>query len=121
MDAFGLPNKQTDYQEAQGLALSVLQDAPLINWNLATQQNAEVTLTASRTMAAPVGIRKGRLYALEVIQSGAGSFTLSWNAAYKNVSGLTLATTTGQSNFLTFKAISDTTLALVGNYVNTRA
>jgi hypothetical protein len=121
MDAFSLPNKQQDYPEAQGLVLAVLTCAPTVYWNLNNQQNAEITMTQSVTFATPIGIRKGRLYALEVIQSGAGSFLITWSSAFKNVSGLTLQTTTGHSNFLTFKAISDTTLGLVGNYSSTRA
>ncbi len=124
MDRFGLPDKQNDWVQAQGLVLVPLDFVPkpgLINWNLITQQNAEVTLTASANLAFPVGIRKGRLYMLEIIQAGAGSFTLTLNAAYKNASTITLQTAAGSSNIITWKAITDTTLSVIGNYTSTRA
>ena len=119
MDAFGFPDKTQDYPQAQGLALSVIPWSAVFTWDLKNWQNAEITLSASTTFAAPVNVKKGRMYCIHLIQSGAGSFTVTWNAAFLNVSTVTLETAAVSGNFLTFKATSDTTLELIGNYTTT--
>ncbi len=124
MERFGLVDDQRDYPQAQGIVILPLQFVPSpgkIQWNLVTQQNTELYLTASGILANPVGIKYGRFYCLEVIQAGAGSFTLTLGSAYKNASTITLQTAAGSSNFLVWKAITDTTISCVGNYTSTRA
>ncbi len=121
MEPFSFPNKTQDYPQAQGLSLAIIPWAAVITWDLVNQQNAEIILTANTTFAMPVGIKYGRFYGIEVIQDGTGSRLITWNAAFKSTSGLTLVTAANQSNFLTFKGISSTTLSLVGSATCTRA
>ena len=121
MDIFALANKTQEYDEAQTLNVKILGAGATIYWNLQTQQNAEVTLTQSGTMMAPIGWKKGRMVMVEVIQGGAGSFTLAWSTTFTNMSGATLTTAAGSSNRLIFKCIDNGKVDLVSNSVSTRA
>ena len=67
----------------QYFAMATLTDAPVISWNLATQQIAQVTLSGNRTLGVPQNQAKGARYALEVIQDGVGSRTLAYNPLYR--------------------------------------
>ncbi len=120
MNPFGFPDKTQDYPQAQGLVVTVINPMPAVFvWDLINWQNVEGTLVSNVTFNKPVGIKKGRFYFIELIQDATGSRLITWNAAYLNVSTLTLQTTAAYSNCLTFKARSDTTLELVGNYTTT--
>jgi hypothetical protein len=86
-----------------------LKDAATINWDLETAQVAQVTLTASRTIAAPTNMVNGGKYTLSVIQGGTGSYTLTWNAVFKWPASTapTLTTTVGKRDIINF--VSDGT------------
>lgn len=121
MEPFALANKTQEYDEAQTLNVKTLGAGATVYWNLQTQQNAEITLTQSVTFAAPQGWKKGRMAMVEVIQGGAGSYTIAWNTAFKNISAVTLATAVGSSNILVFKCIDNGGVMLVSNNSSTRA
>lgn len=63
-------------------APQTLTDGATINWDMASGYNAKVTLGGNRTMAAPTNRYVGLSYALEVIQDGTGTRTMTWNAAF---------------------------------------
>lgn len=63
-------------------APQTLVDASTINWDMAAGWNAKVTLAGNRTIAQPIGYRKGITYVLEVIQDSATSRLLSWNGCF---------------------------------------
>jgi len=121
MEAFALANKTQEYDEAQTLNVKQLAGVGTVTWNLQTQQNAEITLTGSITMAAPLGWKKGRLAMLEVIQGGSGSYTITWASSYKDVSTLSLNGTAGQSTLLVFKCIGRSAVMLISSKNCTRA
>ena len=124
MEPFALANKTQEYDEAQTLNVKTLGAGATVFWNLQTQQNAELTLTQNVTFGAPQGWKNGRMVMVEIIQSGAGSFTVAWNAAFINVSSITLNTTAGYSNVLIFKCVlvsGQPKVMLVSNGSSTRA
>lgn len=64
-------------------AFQSLTDASTIAWNCANGYNATVTLTASgHTIGAPTGLYDGLCVALEIVQDGTGSRTVSWNSMW---------------------------------------
>lgn len=121
MEPFALFNKTQEYDEAQTLNVKQLAGVGTVTWNLQTHQNAEVTLTGAITMAPPLGWKKGRLAMLEVIQGGAGSYTITWASAFKDVSTLALNGTVGQSTLLVFKCIDNGAVMLISSKNCTRA
>lgn len=66
-----------------------LTDAATISWGI-TAPKATVTLTASRTMAAPTNQSNGGRYSLVVTQDGTGTWSLTWNAVFKAANGGTM-------------------------------
>ena len=120
MEPFAFADKTQEYDGAQTVNCKSYFPTGTFYWDLKAAQNAEITLTSSVTMGAPLNWKKGRLVMLDVIQGGAGSFTLSWNAAFKSVSTLTLGTTAGSSNVLVFKCIDNGYVSLVSNSAMTR-
>lgn len=123
MDVFGFPDKTGDYPEAQTLVIRTLNSAATVNWNLQTQQNAELTLTATTTtIANPIGWKNGRMAMLEIIQGT--STAVAWGSMFINVSGLSLNSTAGYSNVLIFKCVTVggvPKVMLVSNSSSTRA
>ncbi len=84
--------------------LQVLTDAATIAWDASGGAAAQVTISASRTMGAPTNLRNGATYLLYVIQGGAGSWSVTWNAVFEWEGGVapTLTTTAGRMDILTF-------------------
>ena len=124
MEPFAFANKTQEYDEAQTLNVKQLGAGATVFWDLQTQQNAELTLTQSATMMPPLRWKNGRMVMLEVIQGGAGGFTLSWSTAFVNMSGATLQTTAGYSNVLVFKCVlvsGQPKVMLLSNAASTRA
>lgn len=124
MEPFALANKTQEYDEAQTLNVKQLGAGATVFWNLQTQQNAELTLTQNVTFAAPSGWKNGRMMMVEIIQGGAGSFTVAWNSMFINISSLTMNTTAGYSNVLIFKCVlvsGKPKVMLVSNGSSTRA
>lgn len=83
-----------------------LTDGATISWDTATGQVATVTLGGNRTMNAPTNLVNGGFYALEIVQDGTGSRTLSWNAVFKftGATAPTLSTGTGAKDYITFRS-----------------
>jgi len=123
MEQFGFPDKTGDYAEAQTLLVRTLNSAPTVNWDLRTQQNAELTLTqTTTTIANPMGWKNGRMAMLEIIQGT--STTVAFGSMFINVSGITLNSTAGYSNVLIFKCVlvnAVPKVMLVSNSSSTRA
>lgn len=53
-----------------------------VDWDLDTQQSANLVLTGDATLAAPKNQRDGGRYRLLVVQDGTGGHSLTFNAAY---------------------------------------
>jgi len=121
MEPFALFDKTQEYDEAQSINVKQLTGAGTIVWDLKTQQNAELLLTSTVTMGAPLNWKKGRLVMLEIIQQGAGGYGVSWNAAFKNVSAVNLNTAVGSSNVMVFKCIDNGGVMLISNQVCVRS
>lgn len=95
------------YTKQQAFGLQTLTDGATIDWNLNTEQVAEVTLGGNRTLNNPTNIVNGASYLLYVRQDGTGSRTLSYGANYDfGSSGApTLTTTAGSGDLIGFVAI----------------
>jgi len=83
-----------------------LTDGASISWDTATGQVATVTLGGNRTMAAPTNLVNGAFYALEILQDGTGSRTLSWNSVFKftGATAPTLSTAANSKDYITFRS-----------------
>jgi len=68
-------------------AFQTLTDAANISWDYALGYNAEVTLTASRTLSEPTNTADGDYGTLVIIQDVVGSHTLTLPASFKVVNG----------------------------------
>jgi hypothetical protein len=103
------PGTSTTFTAQQNFGSQGLSDGATINWNLATQQVAHVTLGGNRTLANPTNAVNGGTYILRVVQDGTGSRTLGYGANYKWPGGVapTLSTGAGAVDILTF--VSDGT------------
>ncbi len=64
-----------------------LTDGATIDWNLATQRRAKVTLGGDRTLNAPTNPTAGGVYVLEVIQDGTGGRELIFPSTFKRTRG----------------------------------
>lgn len=65
--------------------VQVLTDAATIAWDTSLGAMGTVTLTASRIVGAPTGLKAGGRYWLLVTQNGTGGWTLTYNAVFKGV------------------------------------
>lgn len=83
-----------------------LTDEATISWDTSAGQVATVTLGGNRTVAAPTNLLNGGFYAMQIIQDGTGSRTLSWNAIFKFTGGVapTLSTAASAKDFITFRS-----------------
>ena len=83
-----------------------LTDGATIDWNTDNGQVATVTLAGNRTMNAPTNLVNGAFYALEIIQDGTGSRTLSFNTVFKFTSAEapTLSTTASAKDYISFRS-----------------
>lgn len=93
-----------------------LSDAATISWDVSKGKIAQVTIGASRTMAAPTNLKPG-YYTLQVIQGAGGGFNITWNSVFKWPAAIApvLTAAAGSRDILTF--VSDGT-NLYGTYVN---
>lgn len=84
-----------------------LTEAAVINWDISRYYNAEVTLTASRTLAVN-NLTAGDYGTIKVIQGGTGSYalTLPTNPVSKSANGgagaITLTAAAGSVDVLSF-------------------
>ena len=123
----GMPNKEQDYAQAQGISLAVASFSADFTWDLRNQQNLEITLTGNITMRAPINGKRGRYYTVTFIQDSTGGRTIAWKdgsatgSAGFRTGGLSPTTTASTSITCTFQAATDINLVLVGYYYNSRA
>ena len=87
------------------IAETTLTDGATIDWDMATQSVAKVTLAGSRTLNAPTNGSTGQFCSLLIIQDGTGSRTLTWNAVFEFTTDTapTLTTTAGLADLFTFR------------------
>ena len=87
------------------LAEATLTDGATIDWNMATQAVAKVTLAGNRTLNAPTNGSTGQFASILVIQDATGSRTLTWNAVYEFTADTapTLTTTANYGDLFTFR------------------
>jgi hypothetical protein len=88
---------------------TTLADGAGIDWNLAENQVAKVTLGGNRTLNAPTNMQAGATYILRIIQDATGSRTLTFNAAYKFPAGLDPTLTTTPNAVDIISCVSDGT------------
>lgn len=84
----------------------VLSDATTILWNPSKNYNAKITLVANRTLSVQ-GLKPGLYGTIEVVQGGAGNFTLTLpsNSVVLGTQGgsvITLSTNAGAVDLVTF-------------------
>jgi hypothetical protein len=86
-------------------AEATLTDAATIVWDVSVSPVAKVTLTASRTLAAPTNGAAGQFISIAIIQGGSGSYTVTWNSAYEFTADTapTLTTTVGKADLFVFR------------------
>ena len=86
-------------------AEATLTDQATITWDVSTSPVAKVTLTASRTLAAPTNGAAGQFISIAIIQGGSGSYTVTWNSAYEFTADTapTLTTTVGKADLFVFR------------------
>jgi hypothetical protein len=87
------------------IAETTLTDGATIDWNMATQSVAKVTLGGNRTLNEPTNGSTGQFCSLLIIQDGTGSRTLTWNAVFEFTTDTapTLTTTAGLADLFTFR------------------
>lgn len=93
-----------------------LVDVATIQWDANQGSNAVVTLTASRTIAAPTNLRSSATYVLEVVQDATGGRTLNWNTIFKFPGGVlpVLSTAPNAIDLFTFYFNGS---VLMGSYI----
>jgi hypothetical protein len=86
-------------------AEATLTDQATIAWDVSVSPVAKVTLTASRTLAAPTNGAAGQFISIAIIQGGSGSYTITWNSAYEFTADTapTLTTTVGKADLFVFR------------------
>jgi hypothetical protein len=87
------------------IAEATLTDGATIDWNMATESVAKVTLADNRTLNAPTNGSTGQFASLLIIQDGTGTRTLTWNAVYEFATDTapTLTATAGLADLFTFR------------------
>jgi len=87
------------------IAEVALVDGATIDWDMADEAVAKVTLGGNRTLNAPTNGSTGQFASLLVIQDGTGSRTLTFNAVYEFKDNIapTLTTTGGKGDLFTFR------------------
>jgi hypothetical protein len=87
------------------IAETTLTDGATIDWDMATESVAKVTLGGNRTLNEPTNGSTGQFCSLLIIQDGTGSRTLTWNAVFEFTTDTapTLTTTAGLADLFTFR------------------
>lgn len=98
-----------EFTKTQNFDATTLTDAASISWDASANQVTSVTITDSRTMAAPTNMVDGAVYVLTVIQDGTGGHTMSWNGVFKFAGATAPVVTATASARDTFVFVSDGT------------
>lgn len=78
-----------------------LSDAANIDWDWATQQVVEVTITANRILSNPINPANGQYASIRVNRTGA--FVLSFGNNFKGITGITQSNVAGQADHFVFR------------------
>ena len=89
------------------------------DWAVNTDPNLTLTTTGNLVMGAPTGLVAGSFYYLEIVYGGA--HTVTWNAAFKGVSGISLTSAAAARDAFMFRAQTTGILELVGYRLNVGA
>lgn len=102
------------FSKQVGFGVVALTDEASIAWDCADGNIASVTLAGNRTLANPTNVVAGS-YVLAVTQDGTGSRTLAFGSNFKTPGGeaVTLTTTAGAVDILTFVSFGGTDLYLL--------
>ena len=105
LNSFNITGTGTINPTKAYIAETTLTDGATIDWDMATQSVAKVTLAGSRTLNAPTNGSTGQFCSLLIIQDGTGSRTLTWNAVFEFTTDTapTLTTTAGLADLFTFR------------------
>lgn len=94
----------------QYFSMQTLTDGTTVDWNLETQQVAELTITGSgHTINAPTNMQAGGTYILILKQNGVGGHTVIWDSAYKFPYGAAPAIGVDASDVNVISFVSDGT------------
>ncbi len=90
------------WSASQNVGSVALSDGATIATNAALGNSFGVTIGASRIMGLPTNLVSGGTYQWEIIQGGAGSFLITWNAIFKWPGGSapTLLTAAGAKDLI---------------------
>ena len=99
-----LTNAVNNYSAQQYFGTQTLTPGATIDWNLNTQQVAELTLDQSGSLNAPTNLVAGGTYVLHVKQDSTGTWTLGFDAIFRFPGGTppTITATADRSDVLTF-------------------
>lgn len=75
-------NGSATFNKAVKFTAQTLTDAATIAWDMSAAPDAQVTITASRTMGLPTNFSAGMEGNLTVIQNGTGGYGITWNGAF---------------------------------------
>ena len=83
-----------------------LTDGATVNWDVNSGATATITLGGNRTLAAPTNLVAGAFYALEIVQDGTGSRTITWNSVFKFSNGVApvLSTAANARDYVVFRS-----------------
>ena len=95
---------QVSVASAVHQTITTLTDATSLVMNMATNNQFAVTLGGNRTLAAPTNLTVGQTGHIYVIQDGTGGRTLSFNAAFQFIGGVSAVMTSaaGSVDMLVF-------------------
>ena len=112
---YGSKGEYTTMQYFDMVTLNQTSDsAGVVEWPLLVSQVAQITLTASTTLANPTQQQAGATYVLIVKQDGTGNRTMAFDSTYKFPSGTAPTLSTGANAVDVFCFVSDGT-NLYGN------
>jgi hypothetical protein len=99
-----LTNAVNNFTAQQYFGTQTLTSGATVDWNLNTQQVAELTLDQNASLNAPTNLVAGGLYVLHVKQDSTGGWTLGFDAIFRFPGGTppTITATADRSDVLTF-------------------
>lgn len=109
----------TEWTATQNFNSTTLTYDATQDWDLATNQVCQLTLTGNTTFDAPSNIKDGGFYSITIIQDGTGSRTAAWNSVFKWAGGTapTLTTAASAKDIFVFRG-DGTNLLEVGRQLN---
>ena len=109
LQPFTLSSTEIGWTKQQYISESTLTASSTVNWDLSTNQTANITLNQNVTIANPTNQQAGGTYVMLVKQDATGGRTLSWGTDYLFVNGLTPTVSTAANAVDLFVFYSDGT------------